>query len=61
MHDRIATLRRHLYEVIFQSSTPADRKFDIGLLCCIQASSTVVIMVDSLLEITLISYDTVDA
>jgi len=52
MHDRIATLRLQLYEVIFQSSTPAGRRFDIGLLCCILASSTVVIM-DSIQEFNL--------
>ena len=52
MHDRIESLRHRLYAVIFQSNTPAGRGFDIGLLCCILASSAVVIM-DSVEEFNL--------
>ncbi|MEI7867033.1 MAG: ion transporter [Candidatus Methylumidiphilus sp.] len=50
MHDRIGSLRHALYSVIFQSHSRAGRGFDIGLIFCILASSTVVIL-DSVGEI----------
>lgn len=50
MHDRIESLRHALYSVIFQSNSRTGRGFDIGLIFCILASSTVVIL-DSVGEI----------
>lgn len=48
--DRIESLRHELYAIIFQSNTRAGRAFDIALIICILASSTIV-MFDSVAEI----------
>ena len=48
--DRMESLRHKLYAIIFQSNTRAGRAFDIVLIICILASSTIVIF-DSVAEI----------
>ena len=50
MQDLIESLRHKLYAIIFQSNTRAGRAFDIALIICILASSTIV-MFDSVAEI----------
>ena len=50
MADRIESVRRELYIIIFQSHTPAGRWFDIGLILCVLTSSAIIIF-DSVAEI----------
>jgi voltage-gated potassium channel len=44
--DTRSPLRRRLYEIIFETDTPAGRRFDVGLIIAIVAS-VVVVMLDS--------------
>jgi len=50
MHHRIETWRHAAYAIIFQSNTPAGRRFDIGLILCVLASAAT-IMADSVAEL----------
>lgn len=50
MRSRIETLRHNLYQIIYQSQTPAGRRFDIALIALIVASVLTIIL-DSVEEI----------
>lgn len=52
MRSRIETLRHRLYQIIYQSHTPAGRWFDIALIILI-LSSVLTIILDSVAEISL--------
>lgn len=49
MPNRLETLRHSLYQIIYQSNTPAGRGFDIALIVCILASVGVIVL-DSVAE-----------
>lgn len=51
MRSRLETLRHSLYQIIYQSHTPAGRGFDIGLIFLILASVLIIIL-DSVEEIS---------
>jgi len=51
MQNRIEMLRHTLYQIIYQSNTPAGRRFDITLIILILAS-VLTIMLDSVAEIS---------
>jgi voltage-gated potassium channel len=50
MRGRVETFRHELYVIIYRSDTPAGRWFDVGLIVCILASATVIVL-DSVAEI----------
>ena len=50
MRNSVESLRHSLYQIIYQSNTPAGRGFDIALILCILASVAVIVL-DSVAEL----------